>query len=499
MCLLALAAGQRVEGCQIEGQVLNQHGNTPVRNVKIYVQFALSSGSGSQAQTSTGSDGRFCYPTLAPGRYRLWAEANGFLNSRYGARAPSDLGAIVTVPAEGAAPPITWTITPAAAIAGRVLNDDGEPVADVDVVAIQLLSFRSRSRFIRSEDSTTDDRGEFRIGALPPGRYVIAAAAPESSTDLAPTYFPRSTDPARAEIIDLPAGRELTGLQIQLVKTPVFRIRGRITGPKPGGVLVQVVPADPAARLAMFDYSAVYSSPDGSFDMDGVAPGSYWLVSPAGRAPVDVAGANVENVILRSSDDLQLTVRLRGAAGKPVRMTLLPAGFATAPPPSAAADASGNLRIPNPPRSVHRLLLTALPGGVYVKAATLNGRPLPDRPLDLTDAAGPLAVDIQLAPGAGIVEGAARSGDATAPAGTVVYAVPAAAGAESLFAFATAITGEDGRYRLTGLAPGDYRLFALDENSATQSVPFSTMLQEGTAVTIPASGRVQADPQLLKP
>lgn len=82
--------------------------------------------------------------------------------------------------AQGAPPSVTATPADSkngsgkrGSITGRVLSDDGEPLADVSVSVSSLSQGRSVSRTI-----TTDDEGNFKAHDLPVGAYRIAATAP---------------------------------------------------------------------------------------------------------------------------------------------------------------------------------------------------------------------------------------------------------------------------------------------------------------------------------
>ena len=64
-----------------------------------------------------------------------------------------------------------------AAIAGRVVDDLGEPAQRVQVRAAKLRRFASEWRLIPFGESVeTNDLGEYRLHGLPPGEYVVSAS-----------------------------------------------------------------------------------------------------------------------------------------------------------------------------------------------------------------------------------------------------------------------------------------------------------------------------------
>ena len=61
----------------------------------------------------------------------------------------------------------------AVVIAGQITNDRGEPVPDVTVTATARGAVRAPRG--KASNATTDDRGEYRIGGLAPGAYIVSA------------------------------------------------------------------------------------------------------------------------------------------------------------------------------------------------------------------------------------------------------------------------------------------------------------------------------------
>jgi len=130
------------------------------------------------AGAATDSDGHFVLRNLPAGSITIGARKNGYIDGWYGA-----------ADAEGAARPLTLSpdartgglvirLWPKATIGGRVVDDRGEPVADVSVMALKRTLIAGRWRlgeyYAFLHQSRTDDRGEYRITDLTPGEYVIS-------------------------------------------------------------------------------------------------------------------------------------------------------------------------------------------------------------------------------------------------------------------------------------------------------------------------------------
>lgn len=147
------------------------------------------------------------------------------------------------------------------AISGRVVDPDGDPMPRVNV---QLRSVRERKP--SSLSAVTDDRGVYRIFQIPSGKYYLSAVyqpafqareiqmqAADGTLEesYATTYYPGTFDFTQARSIDIPAGADLAGLDLQLQRVHAVHIRGRVNGiAAPLGVVVIVVQPQGASRLS---------------------------------------------------------------------------------------------------------------------------------------------------------------------------------------------------------------------------------------------------------
>ena len=66
-------------------------------------------------------------------------------------------------------------MTPQGVIAGKVLDQDGDPVAMVQVQVMRYSYARGRKQLQPTGTASTNDLGEYRVGNLAPGRYYISA------------------------------------------------------------------------------------------------------------------------------------------------------------------------------------------------------------------------------------------------------------------------------------------------------------------------------------
>src|SRR5262249_50776672 len=138
--------------------------------------------------------------------------------------------------------------------------------------------------------STTDDRGEYRLFLITPGRYYVSALPAPAGLDrsdnvvtepgYARTYYPGSADMSGASAIDLQDGAELRTIDFTLVRQKQFRVGGRVVDAQAGKpnelINVEIRSRDPRAYLA-YGGNARYNPTDGTFELKDVPPGSYWV------------------------------------------------------------------------------------------------------------------------------------------------------------------------------------------------------------------------------
>ena len=144
----------------------------PVRRVVVTL-------TGAELRPSRGAitddEGRFALAGLPAGRFTLTAMRAGFVTSVYGAKRPGRPGTAVTLTA-GLAQQVTVRLWRGAVIAGVLRDDTGEPVPNVPVTAVRVSgSGGGLNLTLTNNGGATNDRGEYRIFGLEPGRYLVLA------------------------------------------------------------------------------------------------------------------------------------------------------------------------------------------------------------------------------------------------------------------------------------------------------------------------------------
>ncbi|HSC26315.1 MAG TPA: carboxypeptidase-like regulatory domain-containing protein [Vicinamibacterales bacterium] len=123
------------------------------------------------------SEGYFVFRDLAPGRYTITARRPGYLEGAYGRRRPGG-GSQTLVLGDGERlGGITIPVWKHAAISGMVIDEAGEPVVGIQVLAMRRTVAAGRRGFAGGASARTDDRGIYRIASLAPGDYAVAVVS----------------------------------------------------------------------------------------------------------------------------------------------------------------------------------------------------------------------------------------------------------------------------------------------------------------------------------
>jgi hypothetical protein len=278
--------------------------------------------------TSTDAEGRYEIRDLPSGRYTITASKSGFVMGQFGQRRPGDPGTPIEIVDGMAADKVNFQLARGAVIAGRILDDTGDPMAGVQVSAMRYGFTGGSRRLIpaggEGGNDRTDDQGGFRLYGLPPGDYYVSATyrgmmmlgvdVNSTQTDgFAPTYYPGTPNLAEAQRVASKAGQEVSGVIFSLTVTRLARISGRALnsrGEPAARANVMLVPTESAGGMMMLAGSGMASA-DGSFQIPNVAPGRYLLnLRPMGQLtpadefaslPITVGNEDIENVMVTTS------------------------------------------------------------------------------------------------------------------------------------------------------------------------------------------------------
>src|ERR1051326_857580 len=308
----------------IEGQVLNQVTGEHVRKANLTRKPEIG---GTNLKAISDNEGKFSIENIDAGRYTLAAERQGFVNQNYGARRPIGPGTPLDLKASQVMKGLVLKMIPHGVIAGRVLDDEGEPVSGVAMQVLQYRYVLGKKRLIGVVNTLvlTNDLGEFRAPNLSPGRYYVATT-PQKIADiqsgiersttkgqtegLIATYYPSAADPASASPVEVGPGAEVRGIDLRLRKARVFRISGKVvsaaTGMAVSPSMIMVFRREAGAMSTM--PASMYSvrGDKGEFELRNIAPGPYSMLAMSANpadlmlqmTTIDVTDQDIEGMVV---------------------------------------------------------------------------------------------------------------------------------------------------------------------------------------------------------
>jgi hypothetical protein len=123
----------------------------------------------------TDEAGRFAVKDLPAGKYAVSAVKTGFVRTAFGQRRALRDGTPIEVRDGQTVSSVDMILPRGGVITGRLRDEDGEPLSRAGVRALRFQYQRGERRLMPAGNDQTDDRGEYRIFALPPGEYVVTA------------------------------------------------------------------------------------------------------------------------------------------------------------------------------------------------------------------------------------------------------------------------------------------------------------------------------------
>ena len=289
---------------RISGRVVAEGTNAPVAGARVMI-FPMMRGQMPPTgpmpippQGMTDQDGRFAFNGVAPGEYRVDVQKSGFASSMDPMARPKTY----TVAAGQALDNISIVLQKGAVITGKVLDQKGEPVSDVRVMALRRITPPNASappRLIPAPmqgSQQTNDIGEYRVAGLPPGEYFVAASpraigfggpgvasttghgggTPTTTT----TYYPGTVDQAGAQAITVAAGAEVSNIVFTLQSVPAYRISGVVVdenGAPIAHAMVMLMHDPRSGMMFMGPGGNAQTGDDGRFSIGDVTPGTYRL------------------------------------------------------------------------------------------------------------------------------------------------------------------------------------------------------------------------------
>ncbi|HEX4945143.1 MAG TPA: carboxypeptidase regulatory-like domain-containing protein [Blastocatellia bacterium] len=242
------------------------------------------------ARTGNG----FALYGVADGEYELVAQQRSFSSGQ-------NEGSWMAVPRRvtvrgGDVPGIEMRLAPLGLIAGRVVLEKLEktdcPITRRGELEELLLVPRREDKEVRrgslnfvTQDATPNDKGEFAVRDLEPGRYRLTSQLPSDHWYIKALTLPAPARAAAAKPaalsfaasgLTLKSGEKLSGVTMALAEGAAA-VNGRLEGKKPAARMrIFLVPAEKEAADDVLRYHEVVTR-DTGFVFQHLAPGKYWL------------------------------------------------------------------------------------------------------------------------------------------------------------------------------------------------------------------------------
>ena len=397
----------------VEGTVIDATTKAPVRKARVTLANAAD-GKKPALMAITDEMGRFRFADLEAGRYRLIAEKSGYLEGAYGANRPAAEGSILKVSSGEKMPDLTLRLFAAGRISGRVLDTDGDPVADGAVGIFMRARGNGKTLNENKDTATTDRAGEYHFDGLTPGIYYVSASGEGSAHQSQPpatvdssgkvtkmrdlqTFYPSTPSLDEAQGVRVESGQEQAGIDIRVQSGRLLSLKGRIAG---GNAAASKYFLSANANGGWMTFETAKILPNGEFVFTDLAPGLHHLTLASnggsgsqviGDAEVTLTDQDVTGVVIAPFKPAELRVRvvMEGEEDKPLTagsVFVMPArgpegdghGF------SSWQSRNGTFEFSGVAPGKYRIWFSGA-GKTYLKVVQAGGRTLDSQALDVPE------------------------------------------------------------------------------------------------------------------
>ena len=532
LVLLAAACLCAQQG-SIEGTAIHAVTREPLSNVHVRLVAATFGGITGAYGAMSDRTGHFSIATIRPGTYILLPERAGFLHvqAKGGASIPN-----ITIKPGEALTGYQLEMTPRAVIAGRVVDEAGDPVQGVRVQTVPVTPGSTPVVLMQAPNPGTDDRGEFRLIAAA-GKYYVQATVngpmggnerPEIRSDgtseaiYATTFYPSSIRKDRATVVEAVAGKEAGGIEIRLARQQQgLSISGVVSGIPEGTWRGSVVMQTGENAQRITSGRSTAPAADGKFRFDGLQPGFYrmWAIYNDGSKTQLVSRtmewqlenteiANVEFVLapgVELSGSLRMEGEGAGGAAPKRKVKLEPTTgyfFVNLGMTGGEVDGDGGFRIGNIVPGKYRVKVEPLAENAYLKTLEIDGVAVNNGVADLSKVARGASAKLTIGSNGAQISGRVLDANGE-PMLTNVVMIFLARDAEDIpmVGNGTAQASPDGKYSIKAVVPGKYRLFAVDAFQIAGLISdvdmFKKMFARGEEIEFKEGDRITKDLKVI--
>jgi hypothetical protein len=491
LALLAQAPTPTSRGAgAIAGLVIDRDTKAPIR--RAVVTLSTLEAQPQDAVAWTDASGRFGFSNLLAGRYELRVTKNGYQSAVYGTEDPRRPPPAIQLAAGEVRNDIVLRMALPTSVSGLVLDETGEPLEGVQVMAMRQGWLRQKRQPLPGPSGISDSSGRWRIAGLVPGRYAfmasmsnrpvlkinpeVSAGPPQPRYVYGSQFYPGTDRADSATLITVEPGSESLQIDFRLAPQPITTVEGRIVLPAEVSVDQVRINATTGDFANRQNFGMGASKPDYVFRFELFPPGSYTLVAQAesggkryrGAQKIEAGPEGVRDlaITLEPSIDLSGSVSIEGpnnAKFSASSVNLVPGDEIlrfNVQPLRSNVGKDGGFTITGVPPGVWDINVSPIPPGGYIKSMYLGDQDVLTEEMTIRPStAAPLK--IVLGTQAASLTGDVTSGDT--PSRSVVLAAPDGKFRRVLSFYRYATTDGLGHFQIKGLTPGNYKLFAFEE------------------------------------
>ncbi len=289
-------------------------------------------------QVRTDADGRFRFPNLPAGTFRI--SAGSMLYAHDGNE--MNKWKNITLDDGEAVENVSLSVIRGGVISGRLTDARGKPMVMAEIKVMKPQNNGTgKTEYQEYQDLLhevrfTDDRGVYRIFGLPKGRYAVTIGTntERGGPNLAlngilPVWYPSTTNPQEAKVLEIDDGTELTDIDLALgEERPTYAAGGRVVDAESGqpvaNVTVSSSPAITESSLVSRSSYLAQTDKNGRFRLPGLGNGTHMLSVNASESggsyyakemEFSISNANLDNleVKLQKGATIEGTVVFEGS------------------------------------------------------------------------------------------------------------------------------------------------------------------------------------------
>jgi protocatechuate 3,4-dioxygenase beta subunit len=475
----------------IRGRVIAGDTGLPLRKAEVQLnqidaQTAATTGARRENRTATtDADGKYEFRDLPGGRYFVHAAKPPYVNVSWGQQQANTPMKPIDLRSGETLDRVDFTLARGGVITGRIVDEFGEPLSGAQVNAMLTQTINGARQLMLGTGASTDDLGEFRIFGITPGQYYVQAAwqrmgagdpSSPDRTGYPVTFFPGTTNEAEARRFTVSAGQTISDVSMALSPIRTVRVEGTVVdvnGRPMGNTFLEVLRSS-GHNSSMTRH---YVQPDGTFTFASLTPADYTFRTQPTPTRKEVAmmkltvgSEDIKGLRLVALPPAIVSGRIvvdpsmpLPAAALSIRATPEAQRMPGGTTPAIVADDLTFELTAMPGRN--RLTIMNLPAGWTMRSVRVNSVEVIDDGIDVEPGEQITGVDVELSDKITSVSGRVTNarGEPVRECTLIVFATDNKRWKIQGRYLRTARPDQDGRFKVSGLAPSDYYIVAIDK------------------------------------